>query len=79
MTTKSPEMMDRWVFICGISGENGWNSITAARDEDGIGVVASWSLTPWGWQLTGWGCTEDHGGQDQDGAEPLPDSPPILP
>ena len=72
---------DRWHFLCGTYGTDAegathWSSITAACQEDGIGVVASWSRVDGDWVLTSWGCTEDHSGDDQEADEPIPDTPP---
>ncbi len=73
-------LSDGWKFLSGTyyDGADSFSEITAARNWDGIGVVASWQRTDGVWRLVSWGCTEDHGPEDDaDNADPLPSAPPI--
>lgn len=72
-------MADGWTLLSGIHTFGIWRSVTAARSEDGIGVVATWSrMGTNDWSLTSWGCTEDHVGHDPDNGDPLPNVPPLA-
>lgn len=78
-----PKLGDGWIPLCGthftdVNGHKVWSSLTAARAEDGIGVVASWDRDSSGdWKLTSWGCTEDHGPEQLE-EDPIEDTPPFL-
>lgn len=81
-TRTSPTMLDGWRFLGGVyTSQDGaivWSEVIAARDEEGIGVVAQWFRGPGDeWMLACWGCTQDHTGDEDDSDEPLPTAPPF--